>query len=128
MLVTSLDYSSYTGRIAIGRLTERPPQGRARRVTLVKRDGRLCGLSRIKELYTFEGLGPQACVQELQTGDIGALVGLEGFDIGDTIADKENPEALGSIAIDEPTMSMLIYYKRQPFFRKGREVCNLPAY
>jgi len=113
MLVTSLDFSSYTGRIAIGRL-QRGHLNEGQAVTLVKRDGRHVA-SRIKELYTFEGLG-RSRVQELQTGDIGALVGLEGFDIGDTIADKENPEALGTIAIDEPTMSMLFTINDSPFF------------
>ncbi|MDM9630981.1 translational GTPase TypA [Robiginitalea aurantiaca] len=115
MLVTSLDFSSYTGRIAIGRL-QRGPLKEGQPVTLVKRDGKQVA-SRIKELYTFEGLG-RSRVQELQTGDIGALVGLEGFDIGDTIADIENPEALGTIAIDEPTMSMLFTINDSPFFGK----------
>ena len=115
MLITSLDYSSYTGRIAIGRL-QRGPLREGQDITLVKRDGRKVR-SRIKELYSFEGLG-RARVTELQTGDIGALVGLEGFDIGDTIADAEAPEALASIAIDEPTMSMLFTINDSPFFGK----------
>lgn len=115
MLVTSLDYSSYTGRIAIGRL-QRGPLKEGQDITLVKRDGRLVR-SRIKELYAFEGLG-RTRVNELKLGDIGALVGLEGFEIGDTIADLEDPEALGSIAIDEPTMSMLFTINDSPFFGK----------
>ncbi|MDG1572198.1 translational GTPase TypA [Robiginitalea sp. M366] len=115
MLITSLDYSSYTGRIAIGRL-QRGSLKENQPVTLVKRDGRQVK-TRIKELYTFEGLG-RSRVSELQTGDIGALVGLEGFDIGDTVADAEVPEALASIAIDEPTMSMLFTINDSPFFGK----------
>lgn len=115
MLITSLDYSSYTGRIAIGRL-QRGSLKENQPVTLVKRDGRQVK-TRIKELYTFEGLGRNR-VSELQTGDIGALVGLEGFDIGDTVADAEVPEALASIAIDEPTMSMLFTINDSPFFGK----------
>ncbi|WP_088341627.1 translational GTPase TypA [Robiginitalea sediminis] len=115
MLITSLDYSSYTGRIAIGRL-QRGSLKENQPVTLVKRDGRQVK-TRIKELYTFEGLG-RTRVGELQTGDIGALVGLEGFDIGDTVADAEVPEALASIAIDEPTMSMLFTINDSPFFGK----------
>ena len=115
MLVTSMDFSSYTGRIAIGRL-QRGSLQEGQQVTLVKRDGRQMR-SRIKEVYSFEGLG-RSRVNSLQTGDIGALVGLEGFEIGDTIADAENPEALGTIAIDEPTMSMLFTINDSPFFGK----------
>ncbi|WP_445381520.1 translational GTPase TypA [Robiginitalea sp. IMCC43444] len=115
MLITSLDYSSFTGRIAIGRL-QRGPLSEGQQITLVKRDGKMIK-SRIKELYTFEGLG-RTRVKTLKTGDIGALIGLEGFDIGDTIADAEAPEALGSIAIDEPTMSMLFTINDSPFFGK----------
>ena len=115
MLITSLDYSSFTGRIAIGRLhrgtlTENMP------ISLVKRDGKIIK-SRIKELHTFEGLGRKK-VSQVQAGDICALVGLEGFDIGDTVADAENPEALKTIAIDEPTMSMLFTINDSPFFGK----------
>ena len=115
MLVTSLDYSSYTGRIAIGRL-QRGTLREGQDITLVKRDGSQVR-SRIKEIHTFEGLGRNR-VSELTPGDIGALVGLEGFEIGDTIADLEAPEALQSIAIDEPTMSMLFTINDSPFFGK----------
>ena len=115
LLITSLDYSSFTGRIAIGRL-QRGALKENMQVTLVKRDGSKVK-SRIKELHTFEGLG-RIKVQEVQAGDICALVGLEGFEIGDTIADFENPEALKTIAIDEPTMSMLFTINDSPFFGK----------
>jgi len=115
MLVTSLDYSSYTGRIAIGRL-QRGTLREGQDITLVKRDGSQVR-SRIKEIHTFEGLG-RSRVSDLTPGDIGALVGLEGFEIGDTIADAEAPEALQSIAIDEPTMSMLFTINDSPFFGK----------
>lgn len=115
MLITSLDYSSFTGRIAIGRLTrgilkENMP------ISLVKKNDQVVR-SRIKGLYVFEGVARKK-VSEVQTGDICALVGLDGFDIGDTIADAENPEALPSIAIDEPTMSMLFTINDSPFFGK----------
>ncbi|MCO5725921.1 translational GTPase TypA [Robiginitalea marina] len=115
MLVTSLDYSSYTGRIAIGRL-QRGSLKEGQDIALIKRNGKQVR-SRIKELHTFEGLG-RTRVSSLQVGDIGALVGLEGFEIGDTVADVERPEALGSIAIDEPTMSMLFTINDSPFFGK----------
>ncbi len=115
MLITSLDYSSFTGRIAIGRL-QRGVLKENMQITLVKRDGSTVK-SRIKELHTFEGLG-RLKVTEVQAGDICALVGLEGFDIGDTVADIENPEALKTIAIDEPTMSMLFTINDSPFFGK----------
>jgi GTP-binding protein len=115
MLITSLDFSSYTGRIAIGRLhrgilKENMP------VSLVKRDGSITK-TRIKELHTFEGVGRKR-VEEIQPGDICAIVGLEGFEIGDTVADIEVPEGLKSIAIDEPTMSMLFTINDSPFFGK----------
>ncbi|MBT8393885.1 MAG: translational GTPase TypA [Bacteroidia bacterium] len=115
MLITSLDYSSFTGRIAIGRL-QRGILKNNMQVSLVKRDGSVLK-SRIKELHTFEGLGRKK-VDEVEAGDICALVGLEGFEIGDTIADLENPEALETIAIDEPTMSMLFTINDSPFFGK----------
>lgn len=115
MLITSLDYSSFTGRIAIGRL-QRGILKEGMQVTLVKRDGSKLK-SKIKELHTFEGLGRKK-VAEVQAGDICALVGLEGFEIGDTVADAENPEALKTIAIDEPTMSMLFTINDSPFFGK----------
>ena len=115
MLITSLDFSSFTGRIAIGRLT-RGSLKEGQQVSLVKRDGSIVK-SKIKELFTFEGLGRQK-VQEVRTGDICAIVGMEGFEIGDTVADIENPEKLKTIAIDEPTMSMLFTINDSPFFGK----------
>ncbi|WP_282162174.1 translational GTPase TypA [Ulvibacterium marinum] len=113
MLITSLDYSSFTGRIAIGRL-QRGSLKEGQQISLVKRDGSIVK-SKIKELFTFEGLGRKK-IQEVATGDICAIVGLEGFEIGDTIADIENPEGLKTIAIDEPTMSMLFTINDSPFF------------
>jgi GTP-binding protein len=115
MLITSLDFSSFTGRIAIGRL-QRGVLREGMNISLVKRDGKIMK-SRIKELHTFEGLGRKK-VDEVVAGDICALVGLEGFEIGDTVADFENPEALATIAIDEPTMSMLFTINDSPFFGK----------
>lgn len=115
MLITSLDYSSFTGRIAIGRL-QRGVLKEGMPISLVKRDGKITK-SRIKELHTFEGLGRKK-VEEIHAGDICALVGLDGFEIGDTVADFENPEALKTIAIDEPTMSMLFTINDSPFFGK----------
>ena len=115
LLVTSLDYSSFTGRIAIGRL-QRGILNTGMQVSLVKRDGTI-KKTRIKELHTFEGLGRKK-VDTVVAGDICAIVGLEGFEIGDTIADFENPEALKTIAIDEPTMSMLFTINDSPFFGK----------
>jgi GTP-binding protein len=116
MQITSLDFSSFVGRIAIGRVF----RGNIREnmpVSLVKRDG-IIVKSRIKELYVFEGLG-RAKVSEVKSGDICAITGIEGFEIGDTIADFENPEGLKPISIDEPTMSMLFTINNSPFF--GRE-------
>jgi len=115
MQITSLDYSSFVGRIAIGRVArgvikENMP------VSLVKRDGTI-QKSRIKELYTFEGLG-KVKATEVKSGDICAVVGIEGFDIGDTIADFEKPEQLEVIHIDEPTMNMLFTINTSPFFGK----------
>ena len=115
MLITSLDFSSFTGRIAIGRL-QRGSLVEGQQVSLVKRDGAITK-TRIKEVFIFEGLGRKR-VESVQTGDICALVGIEGFEIGDTIADIENPEGLKSIAIDEPTMSMLFTINDSPFFGK----------
>ena len=115
LLVTSLDYSSFTGRIAIGRL-QRGILKSGMQVSLVKRDGTIIK-TKIKELHIFEGLGRKK-VEEVEAGDICAIVGLEGFEIGDTIADFENPEALQTIAIDEPTMSMLFTINDSPFFGK----------
>ncbi len=115
MLITSLDFSAFTGRIAIGRL-ERGVLKEGMPISLVKRDGKVIK-SRIKELHTFEGLGRKK-VEQVIAGDICAIVGVEGFEIGDTIADFENPEGLASIAIDEPTMSMLFTINDSPFFGK----------
>lgn len=115
MLITSLDYSSFTGRIAIGRL-ERGILKDNMAISLVKRDGKI-SKAKIKELHIFEGLG-RLKVSEVHAGDICAIVGLESFDIGDTVADIDNPEALTSIAIDEPTMSMLFTINDSPFFGK----------
>lgn len=115
MQITSLDYSSFTGRIAIGRLL-RGSLKVNQPVSLVKRDGSI-QKSRIKELYTFEGLG-RIKVEEVHAGDISAVFGIEGFEIGDTIADFENPEGLKPISIDEPTMSMLFTINNSPFFGK----------
>lgn len=113
--ITSLDYSNYTGRIAVGRLT----RGTLREnmpVSLVKRDGSI-QKSRIKELYLFDGLG-KAKALEVHAGDICALTGIENFEIGDTVADFENPEGMPPISIDEPTMSMLFSINNSPFFGK----------
>ncbi len=116
MRITSLDYSSYIGRIAVGRIARGTLIG-GQNVSLVKRDGTIVK-TKIKELYTFESLGKEKTKQEVQCGEICALVGIEGFDIGDTVADYENPEALPSISIDEPTMSMLFTNNDSPFFGK----------
>ena len=115
MQITSLDYSSFVGRIAVGRVA-RGTVKENQPVSLVKRHGKIVK-SRIKELYTFEGLG-KVKVSEVGSGDICAVVGIEGFDIGDTIADFENPEALSFIKIDEPTMNMLFTINNSPFFGK----------
>ncbi len=115
MLVSSLEYSPYVGRIAVGRVTRgslRSGMG----VSLCKRYDRV-EKSKIKQLMVFEGLG-KVNVDEVQCGDICAVVGIEGFEIGDTIADLENPEALPPIAVDEPTMSMLFMINNSPFFGK----------
>ncbi|HUH20098.1 translational GTPase TypA [Albibacterium sp.] len=115
MQITSLDYSSFVGRIAVGRVArgvikENQP------VSLMKRDGKIIK-SRVKELHTFVGLG-KLKVSEVKAGDICAVVGIDGFDIGDTIADFENPEQLEVIHIDEPTMNMLFTINNSPFFGK----------
>jgi GTP-binding protein len=115
MLITSLDYSSFTGRIAIGRL-QRGTLSTNQTVSLIKRDGSILK-SKIKELHIFEGLGRKK-VDTISAGEICALVGLDGFEIGDTISDAESPEALETIAIDEPTMSMLFTINDSPFFGK----------
>lgn len=113
--ITSLDYSSFVGRIAIGRLS-RGVLKENQPVSLVKRDGKIIK-SRIKELFTFEGLG-RAKAAEVSSGEICAVLGIDGFEIGDTIADFENPEALKPISIDEPTMNMLFTINNSPFFGK----------
>ena len=115
MLITSLDYSSYTGRIAVGRV-HRGTIKEGMNITLAKRDGTLVK-SKIKEVHTFEGLGRKK-VESVSSGDICAIVGIEGFEIGDTICDFENPEPLPPIAIDEPTMCMLFTINDSPFFGK----------
>ena len=115
MLITSLDYSAYTGRIAVGRV-HRGTLKEGMNITLAKRDGTLVK-SKIKELNTFEGLGRKK-VEAVSSGDICAIIGVEGFEIGDTICDFESPETLPPIAIDEPTMSMLFTINDSPFFGK----------
>jgi GTP-binding protein len=115
VLITSLDYSSYVGRIAIGRI-HRGDLREGLNVTLVKRDGSV-KRTRIKELHTFTGLGRQK-VEQMTSGDICAMVGIEGFDIGDTVCDYENPEPLDPIAVDEPTMSMMFMINNSPFYGK----------
>ncbi len=115
MLITSLDYSSYVGRIAVGRV-HRGELRSGQDVSLVKRDGSI-KKSRIKELHVFEGLG-RVKVDLVSSGDICALVGIENFDIGDTVADLLNPEALTPISVDEPTMSMVFTINDSPFFGK----------
>ncbi|KIO75895.1 GTP-binding protein TypA [Pedobacter lusitanus] len=115
MQITSLDYSSFVGRIAVGRV-HRGSIKENQPVTLIKRDGKMVK-SRVKELYTFEGLG-KIRTTEVSSGDICAVVGIDGFDIGDTIADFDAPEQLPVIKIDEPTMNMLFTINNSPFFGK----------
>ena len=123
MLITSLEYSPYVGRIAVGKVTRgtlRPGMN----VTLAKRDGVTMVKTRIKDLMTFEGLG-KSKAEEVPCGEICAIVGIEGFEIGDTICDYDNPEPLEPIAIDEPTMSMLFTINDSPFFgRDGKYVTS----
>ncbi|MDO8899122.1 MAG: GTP-binding protein, partial [Bacteroidales bacterium] len=116
MQITSLDYSSYVGRIAVGRLSRGILQV-GMPVSLVKRDKSIVK-STIKELYTFEGLGKERIKTPVYAGDIIALMGIEDFEIGDTVADFENPEGLPPIRIEEPTMSMLFTINNSPFFGK----------
>ncbi len=113
--ITSLDYSAFVGRIAIGRLV-RGTLKVNQQISLVKRDGSIVK-AKVKELMVFEGLGKRP-VQEVEAGDICAITGIEGFEIGDTIADIEEPEGLPAITIDEPTMSMLFTINNSPFFGK----------
>ena len=114
--ISSLDYSSYTGRIAVGRI-HRGKIKMGDKVSIVQRNG-LIHKSAVKELYLFEGLGKEKTKEEVRSGEIVAVMGLENFDIGDTIADFEEPEALIPIAIDEPTMSILFTINNSPFFGK----------
>ena len=115
MLITSLDYSSYTGRIAVGRI-HRGVLKEGMNVTISHRDGEM-EKTKIKEVHTFDGMGHKK-VTEVKSGDICAIIGLDKFEIGDTICDYENPEPLPPIAIDEPTMSMLFTINDSPFFGK----------
>ena len=122
MLITSLDYSSYTGRIAVGRV-HRGVIKEGMNVTLAHRNGEMTK-TKIKELHTFEGMGRKR-VSEVGSGDICAIVGLDSFEIGDTICDFENPEALPPITIDEPTMSMLFTINDSPFYgQEGKYVTS----
>ena len=121
MLITSLDYSIYTGRIAVGRV-HRGTIREGMNVTIAHRDGTM-EKTKIKELHTFTGMG-QAKIQEVSSGDICAIIGLEHFEIGDTICDFENPEPLPPISIDEPTMSMLFTINDSPFFGKEGKYCT----
>ena len=116
MLITSLEYSSYTGRIAVGKVT-RGSLKAGQNVTLAKRDGVTMQKTKIRDLMVFEGLGKKK-VDEVPCGEICAIMGIEGFEIGDTICDYDNPEPLPPIAIDEPTMSMLFTINNSPFFGK----------
>ena len=122
MLITSLDYSAYTGRIAVGRV-HRGTLKEGMNVTLAKRDGSQAKV-KIKELHVFEGMARKKAA-EVSSGDICAIVGIDNFEIGDTICDYENPEPLPPIAIDEPTMSMLFTINDSPFFgREGKYVTS----
>ena len=116
MMISSLDYSSYVGRIAVGRVKRGSIQW-GQNVSLVKRDGTV-QTSKIKELYVFEGLGKEKYKNPVEAGEICALLGLDDFEIGDTVADFENPEQLPPIKVDEPTMSMLFTINNSPFFGK----------
>ncbi len=122
MLITSLDFSSYVGRIAVGRV-HRGTLREGQDVVLCKRDGTTSKM-RIKEVNIFEGLG-RSKVESVSSGDICALIGIEGFEIGETVADASAPEALPTIAIDEPTMSMLFTINNSPFYgREGKFVTS----
>ena len=121
MLITSLDYSSYMGRIAVGRV-HRGTLTNGMNITIAHRDGTM-EKTKIKELHTFEGMG-HVKTDHVDSGDICAVIGLERFEIGDTICDLENPEPLPPIAIDEPTMSMLFTINDSPFFGKEGKYCT----
>ena len=123
LLITSLEYSPYVGRIAVGKLT-RGTLRSGMPITLAKRDGKTMVKTRIKDLMVFDGLG-KTKVESVGCGEICALVGIEGFEIGDTVCEYENPEPLEPIAIDEPTMSMLFTINDSPFFgREGKYVTS----
>ena len=121
MLITSLDYSSYTGRIAVGRV-HRGTLKDGQNITICHRDG-THERTKIKELHTFEGMGHKK-IDHVDSGDICAVIGLEKFEIGDTISDFENPEPLPPIAVDEPTMSMLFTINDSPFFGREGKFCT----
>ncbi|MBQ7150092.1 MAG: translational GTPase TypA, partial [Prevotella sp.] len=121
MLITSLDYSTFTGRIAVGRF-HRGTLKSGQKVTICHRDGTM-QKDVIKELDVFEGMGRKK-VEEVSSGDICAVIGLTNFEIGDTLADFENPEALPPIAVDEPTMSMLLTINDSPFFGREGKFCT----
>lgn len=121
MLITSLDYSTYTGRIAVGRV-HRGTLRSGMNITICHRDGSK-EKTKIKELHTFEGMGHRA-TEEVSSGDICAVIGLSNFEIGDTICDFEAPEQLPTISIDEPTMSMLFTINNSPFFGKEGKFCT----
>ena len=123
LMITSLDYSSYVGRIAVGKL-HRGTLKAGQNVTLVRRDGTQ-SKSQIKELYIFEGLGKEKIKTPVDAGEICAILGVDGFEIGDTICDELNPEPLKPIKVDEPTMSMLFTINTSPFFgREGKYVTS----
>ncbi|MDR1593708.1 MAG: translational GTPase TypA [Prevotellaceae bacterium] len=123
LLITSLEYSNYLGRIAVGRVA-RGTLTNGMNISLVKRDGVTIVRSKIKDLMTFEGMEKKK-VDKVECGDICAIVGIEGFEIGDTVADYENPEGLDPISVDEPTMSMLFMINDSPFFgRDGKYVTS----
>jgi predicted membrane GTPase involved in stress response len=121
MLITSLDYSTYTGRIAVGRV-HRGTLREGMAITIAHRDGTK-ERTKIKELHTFTGMGHQK-TDAVSSGDICAIIGLPAFEIGDTICDAEEPEALPTISIDEPTMSMLFTINDSPFFGKEGRWCT----
>ena len=121
MLITSLDYSNYTGRIAVGRV-HRGTLTEGMNVSIAHRDGSMEKM-KIKELHTFEGMG-HVRTQQVGSGDICAIIGLERFEIGDTICDFENPDPLPPISIDEPTMSMLFTINDSPFFGREGKWCT----
>ncbi len=123
MMISSLDYSSYVGRIAVGKLTRGTLQA-GQNVSVVKRDGEIVK-AKVKELYVFEGLGKEKIKYPVEQGEICAIFGLDDFEIGDTVADYENPEGLKPIKVDEPTMSMLFTINNSPFYgQEGKYVTS----